>query len=178
MLKWPVRMISGFVHAPVSLPSIRIRSEIFGTGTKWSEENTRKWERETDRSIGFQRDDTIFRGADNREPRHARFSGETRDARKYPPSLSLFSRASPLQNGSRIRQDGWQEGKKIKRASKGKKGVGRRASLSDCRKWHRRTGKRFIAELTRQPALDFTALGFAQRASMETGSGIGGHLPK
>ena len=72
----------------------------------------------------------------------------------------------------RERERAWEKKRKRKKES-----VGSRPSLSDCRKWHRRTGKRFIAELTRQSARLYRA---RFRAVCLNGNGIriGAHLPK
>lgn len=90
-------------------PYFEIRNEM--KRRKYEKVRERERKKEIDLSV-FNTTTRFFAAPtrDNRQPRHARFSGETRDARKYPPSLSpslsLFSRVSPLENGSRIRQDG------------------------------------------------------------------------
>lgn len=93
MLKWPVRMISGFVHAPVSLPSIRIRSEIFGNSEQGRNEakKIRESEREKRIDLSVFNATTRFFAAPTTGNRDTRDSLVKRETRENILPLSLYS---------------------------------------------------------------------------------------
>lgn len=93
LLKWPVRMISGFVHAPVSLPSIRIRSEIFGNSEQGRNEakKIRESEREKRIDLSVFNATTRFFAAPTTGNRDTRDSLVKRETRENILPLSLYS---------------------------------------------------------------------------------------
>lgn len=93
MLKWPVRMISDFVYAPVSLPSIRIRSEIFGNSEQGRNEakKIRESEREKRIDLSVFNATTRFFAAPTTGNRDTRDSLVKRETRENILPLSLYS---------------------------------------------------------------------------------------